>query len=134
MAQISYRKMGLAVVFFWFFVGGIGHFIAPDFFIKIVPPGLPLRMPAVYISGFFELLGAAGLLHPKTRRVAGFGLLLLTVAVTPANVYMWRHPSLFVSVPPVLLSLRLVLQLALLALIWRVACCAETRGERANAI
>lgn len=113
-----YKKLALSVVFFWFAVGGIGHFLAPEFFLKIIPPTLPMRLQAVYISGFFELAGALALLHKKYRRAAGIGLFLLTVAVTPANVYMWLHPDLFPSVPSVLLWLRLVLQVCLLWLIW----------------
>lgn len=111
-------KIALAVTVVWFLAGGIGHFVAADFFLKIVPPALPLRLEAVYISGLFELLGAFGLLHRRSRRAAGIGLMLLTVAVTPANIYMLMHAELFPRIPEVLLQLRLVLQLGLLACIW----------------
>ena len=115
---MSNKKLALAFVFIWFVVGGIGHFIAPEFFLKIVPPSLPLRIQAVYISGFFELLGAFGLLILKCRRAAGIGLMALTVAVTPANIYMWLSPQLFPTIPETLLGVRLLVQLVLLALIW----------------
>ena len=115
---MSIKKAALAVVFLWFAIGGVAHFVAPAFFLKIVPPSLPYRMEAVYVSGFFELLGAMGLLLPRLRRAAGIGLVALTVAVTPANVYMWANPTLFPAVPQVLLALRLVLQVMLLAAIW----------------
>ncbi len=118
MAHKRFQKIGLAIIFCWFLIGGIGHFLAPDFFLKIVPPNLPFRIQAVYISGFFELLGAVGLCYSKTRKMAGIGLFILTIAVTPANVYMWTHPQLFSTIPEILLGLRLVLQLALLATIW----------------
>ena len=80
------RKAGLAFVFAWFAFGGMGHFVAPDFFARIIPPELPLHREAVYISGVFELLGAAGLLFSTTRRAAGIGLFILTIAVTPATL------------------------------------------------
>ena len=112
------RKFVLMLVFLWFAVGGVGHFLAPDFFLKIIPPALPYRLEAVYISGFFELLGAAALPIAALRRSAGIGLIALTVAVTPANIYMWANADLFPAVPDVLLALRLVLQVALLAAIW----------------
>lgn len=115
---MSYRTLVLLVVFAWFLIGGIGHFAAPQFFLKIVPPALPYRIEAVYISGLFELLGAAGLLVARLRRAAGVGLLALTVAVTPANIYMWANPQLFPAIPETLLALRIVLQLVLLAGIW----------------
>lgn len=112
------KKIGLTIVFIWFFIGGVGHFLAPDFFLKIVPPALPLRMEAVYISGFFELAGALALLHWKYRRAAGLGLCALCIAVTPANIYMWLRPDRFPDIPALLLGLRLPLQAGLLALIW----------------
>ncbi len=62
------------------------------------------------ISGFFELLGAVGILLPRYRSLAGWGLVALTICVTPANVYMWLHPELFPMVPEWLLSWRLPFQ------------------------
>lgn len=115
---MSRKKIALSVVFLWFAIGGVGHFAAPGFFLKIVPPALPWRLQAVYLSGFFELAGALALLCTKYRRAAGIGLVVLTLAVTPANVYMWLNPALFGSVPEVLLLMRLVLQAGLLWLIW----------------
>lgn len=94
------------------------HFIAPQFFIKIIPPDLPFRLEAVYISGFFELAGALSLLTKRLRRPAGWGLIALTVAVTPANIYMWTHSYLFPQIPESILGLRLVLQAVLLVTIW----------------
>jgi uncharacterized membrane protein len=114
------RRIALAVVFIWFLAGGILHFIMPEFFLKIVPPGLPFRLEAVYLSGFFELAGALSLLFKRLRRVAGIGLIALTVAVTPANVYMWKHATLFPSIPEPLLALRLALQVVLIVVIWWV--------------
>ena len=115
---MPYKKIVLSLVFVWFLAGGVGHFVATDFFLKIIPPNWPLRIQAVYVSGLFELMGALGLLHPRSRRAAGIGLFLLTMAVTPANIYMWLHPELFPKIPELLLALRLPLQVVLLAGIW----------------
>jgi uncharacterized membrane protein len=68
------------------------------------------------VSGVFELLGAVGLIFPSSRRAAGWGLFLLTLAVTPANIYMLQRHDLF-AIPVWVLILRLPLQAALLALI-----------------
>jgi uncharacterized membrane protein len=114
---------GLAFVFIWFFVGGIMHFIATDTEARIVPPYIPWPVAAVLVSGVFELLGAAGILIGRTRRAAGVGLFLLTLAVTPAHIYMLQRPELF-PVPLWALWLRLPIQAALLWLIawstWRL--------------
>jgi uncharacterized membrane protein len=113
-----YRGIGLAIVFCWFFFGGIGHFMATEFFVNIVPPFVPYPHAAVYVSAVFELLGALGVLIPATRRWAGYGLILLTLCVSPANVYMWMYPERFPEFSPVFLSLRLLIQVLLLACIW----------------
>ena len=115
------RRVGLAVEFLWFLVGGIAHFVATDLEMRIVPPAVPWPRAAVWVSGAFELLGAAGLLWRPTRRAAGYGLFALTVAVTPAHFYMLQRPELF-GVPYWALVLRLPVQVALLALIaWSTA-------------
>lgn len=108
---------GIAFVFLWFFIGGIMHFVATDTEARIVPPWIPWPVAAVLASGVFELLGAVGILYPPTRKAAGIGLFLLTIAVTPAHVYMLQRPELF-PVPLWALWLRLPVQAALLWLIW----------------
>ena len=115
------RLAGLAVVFLWFLIGGIAHFVATDAEMRIVPPAVPWPRAVVLVSGAFELLGAAGLLWRPARRAAGVGLFALTVAVTPAHFYMLQRPELF-GVPYWALVLRLPVQVALLALIaWSTA-------------
>lgn len=115
--QVDNRQLAaLAVVFVWFFVGGIMHFVATDLEATIVPPYIPWPVEAVLVSGVFELLGALGILLPATRKAAGIGLFLLTLAVTPAHVYMLQRPELF-GVPVWALWLRLPVQAALLWLI-----------------
>jgi uncharacterized membrane protein len=115
------RVAGIVFVCLWFFIGGIAHFAATQTEMRIVPPSIAWPRAAVLVSGVFELLGAVGLLWGRTRRAAGIGLFLLTLAVTPANVYMLQHPALF-GVPYWLLLARLPVQVALLALIaWSTA-------------
>jgi uncharacterized membrane protein len=110
------RLAGLGFVFLWFLIGGLAHFAATDMEMKIMPPYIPWPRAAVLVSGVFELLGAAGLLIWRFRAAAGGGLFLLTLAVTPANVYMLQHADRF-AVPYWLLVVRLPFQAALLALI-----------------
>lgn len=69
-------------------VAGITHFIAPDTYVKIVPPQLPYPEAIVYISGVFEILGGIGLLVPVVSQAAAWGLVLLLIAVYPANINM----------------------------------------------
>jgi uncharacterized membrane protein len=125
------RLVGLSFVFLWFFVGGIAHFALTDLEMTIVPPYIPWPRAVVLASGVFELMGAVGLLIRCAQRAAGMGLFLLTIAVTPANFYMWQRSDLF-SVPEWALVLRLPLQVVLLALIaWSADIFAVHRRNRA---
>ena len=110
------KVIGLVLVFLWFLIGGIAHFFATATEMRIVPPYIPWPRATVLVSGVFELLGALGLLHSLTRRAAGLSLFALTIAVTPAHIYMLRRSDLF-DVPYWALVLRLPLQAALLLLI-----------------
>jgi uncharacterized membrane protein len=97
---------------------GVSHFIIPEPFVRMMPAVLPAPLALVWVSGFFEVLGGAGLLVPRARRIAAFGLVTLYVAVFPANVNMaLNHISLdgVTTVAPLLLWLRLPVQAVLIA-------------------
>ena len=110
------RRVAVLFVFTWFFLGGIAHFALTDLEMRIVPAFIPWPRTAVLISGVFELLGALGLLFKPMRRAAGMGLFALTIAVTPANIYMLQHAAQF-DIPYWFLVLRLPLQAVLLGII-----------------
>ena len=120
-----WQRVALYAVFLWFFFGGIAHFAFTDLEVRIVPPQIPDARDVVLLTGILELAGAFGLLLPWTRRLAGWVLFALTLAVTPANIYMLHLHDQF-DVPLWLLWLRLPLQVVLLWLIlwgsrWRKA-------------
>jgi uncharacterized membrane protein len=71
-----------------FLISGCLHFLAPDVYLRIMPPWLPAHRLLVHLSGAAELLGAIGLMIPSTRQIAAWGLVILLIAVLPANVYM----------------------------------------------
>jgi len=116
------RKAGLGFVFLWFFLGGIAHFAFTEAEMRIVPPWIAWPREAVLLTGVLELLGAVGILWRSTRRSAGWGLALLTLALTPANIFMLQNAADFPAVPYWLLVARLPLQAGLLWLIvWSTA-------------
>jgi uncharacterized membrane protein len=94
----------------FFTYAGFHHLFAPDFYVSIMPPWIPGHLALVYISGVFEIMGGIGVLIPRFRSLAGFGLVVLLVAVYPANLYMAFNPELFPDVPVVALYVRLALQ------------------------
>lgn len=75
-----------------------------------MPPIFPLHLEAVYLSGLFEILGGVGVLIARTRSIAGWGLLVLLIAVYPANIYMALTPEAFPDIPLFVLYFRLALQ------------------------
>ena len=107
-----------------FFMGaGVMHFVSPEAYVAIVPPYLPWPRGLVAVSGAAEVAGGLGLLLRPTRRAAGVGLVLLLVAVLPANIQMlahYRHRGVG-GFAELLLWLRLPLQTALIWWVWRVS-------------
>jgi uncharacterized membrane protein len=86
--------------------------------IAMVPSVFPRPELLVSVTGFLEVLGAVGLLVPATRSFAGIGLILLLVAMFPANVAAARKQVPLRGKPPTPLPLRLFLQLVFIGTTW----------------
>ena len=109
-------KSTLKIVFAVFFVGaGINHFLKTDFYLRMMPPYLPLHLELVYLSGIAEIALGVFLLIPRTSVVAAWGIIALLVAVFPANLQMAIHPEVFPELRSVFLWIRLPLQGILIA-------------------
>lgn len=103
-----------------FVVAGTLHFTHAETYTRVMPPYLPHPLELVYVSGFCEILGGVGILLPRFRRLAGWGLMLLLVGVFPANVHMAVNGIGVDGAPasPFLLWLRLPLQAVLILWVW----------------
>lgn len=112
-------------------VVGVVHFVRPEGFVRIVPAFLPAPLALVLISGAAEILGGLGLLVPRTRRLAAWGLIALYIAVFPANVNMALHriPLGEAPVSPVFLWARLPFQALFIA--WAYWMSRPDEAERA---
>ncbi len=102
---------------------GTLHFTATDTYVSIMPAYLPLHRELVYISGVFEILFGLGLLWRKTREASGIALIMLFIAVLPANLNMAINdiqPADF-HIPAFLLWARLPFQLVLIYWAWSVS-------------
>ncbi|HEY4416125.1 MAG TPA: DoxX family membrane protein [Verrucomicrobiae bacterium] len=104
----------------FFILAGIGHLIRPNWYEQIIPPGFPSPKTLVVISGLAEIAGGIGLLIPSWRRVAGWGLIALLIAVFPANIYMALNPERF-GISPWILWARLPFQAVFVFWVWRVS-------------
>lgn len=110
-------EIGSIILMCMFYVGvGIKHFTNPMWFIKIVPPILPYKLSLVYISGFFEILFGFLLLFPNTRYIAGWGLIMLLIAVFPANIYLAMTNGAALNTTPLIAWGRLPIQFILIAI------------------
>ena len=105
-----------------FVVAGLLHFVIPDRYMEIMPPWIPYPLDMVYLSGVAEVLGGVGLFVPIVRKAAGIGLVLLLIAVFPANVQMLANAVRSGSslLYQALLFLRLPLQPLLIVWVWRI--------------
>lgn len=73
---------------FAFIFTGVLHFMMPEKFMEMMPAFLPVPHLLIYLSGIFEIFGGIGLIISKTKRYAAIGLILLLLAVFPANIYV----------------------------------------------
>ena len=126
---MNWRTFFRVLLAIFFVVAGANHFRVPDIYLGMMPPWLPWPRALVQISGWAEILGGLGVLVPFTRRFSGWGLILLLIAVFPANIHValqGRMPGLEVS--PLMLWLRLPLQIVFFAWVWWTAV-ASLRNE-----
>lgn len=112
-------RLVLAVIFI---LAGLAHLVAPGIYRGIMPPWVPAHDLMIFLSGVAEIAGGLGLLLPQFRFAASIGLILLLLAVYPANFQMlfnarergaplWYEAGLW---------LRLPLQILLIWWVWKV--------------
>ncbi len=112
----SKKKISQILMIVFYITTGLFHFLRPSSFIKIMPSWLPMHNVVNIISGGCEILFALLLVFPFTRAVAAWCIIVLLIAVFPANIQMMLNyyyendPGLWLTV------LRLPLQIVLI--IW----------------
>ncbi len=106
-----------------FVLAGLNHFIAPSFYLRIMPPWLPAHEAMNVASGAAEIVGGAAVIcpDPRVRRLGGWLSIATLVAVFPANWHMARHPEEFPEVPGGRLTLLARLPLQLVFIAWALA-------------
>lgn len=112
------KRIALLLLVPFYVVAGVNHFVNPDFYVGIMPPYMPAHRELVLLSGVFEVLGGLGVLVPAIRSLVGWGLILLLLAVFPANLHMALNPELFSDVPVWALYVRLPLQVVFIVWAW----------------
>lgn len=114
------RTVLLFVLAAFFVVAGLNHFRDPGFYLAMMPPFLPWHRELVWWSGVFEVIGGVLVLVPALRRLAGWGLIALLIAVFPANIYAAvahvQPPGEHIA--PILLWVRLPFQALFIAWVY----------------
>ncbi len=116
-------RVALAI---FFVTAGANHFLNPAIYLSMMPPWLPAPEAMNRISGAAEIAGGLGVLMPRSRRAAAIGLILLMLAVFPANLHVAIHGWPGVDIPRWVLFARLPFQLAFIA--WIVFSCHGTKS------
>ena len=106
----------------FFIVAGVNHCLAPEIYLGMMPAWLPFKDAANLISGIAEILGGIGLLLPRFRRAAAWGLIALLIAIFPANLHIALQGAMpgLDNAPAWLLWLRLPFQVVFIAWVWWV--------------
>jgi uncharacterized membrane protein len=71
-----------------FLTSGVVHLVRPRTFEPLMPEWVPAHRELIYLSGVAELVCAAGLLLPRTRRAAGAASAAVLLGVYPGNLKM----------------------------------------------
>jgi uncharacterized membrane protein len=99
-----------------FYVGaGIYHFVKPVMYLKIMPPALPWPLVLVYLSGVAEIFLGICLLIPMLQSYAAWGIILLLIAIFPANYYMYKKGGAAFGMSDAIVFWRLPFQFVFIA-------------------
>jgi uncharacterized membrane protein len=115
----SWRDASRGGLVIMFLFTGASHFTSMKYdFAAMIPAPLPDDHWVIYLSGVLEIAGAIGLLIPRTRKVAGICLVLLLVALFPANVNAALNEIPLRGEAPTPLWLRAPMQLLFIGMVW----------------
>ena len=113
---MSFKLITIYLMSLFYISIGIKHFINMDWFMRIMPPYLPYHKELIYLSGTFEILLGIMLVFKRTRFLAGWGLILLLIAVFPANIYLAQTNGAAMNISPTIAWGRLPFQAIFIAL------------------
>lgn len=111
---------GVRILFALFMLmGGVQHFIKPDFYSPFVPGFLPFPMTIVYVSGFVEIALGLLLLFKTYAKIAAVGIFLLMLLFLPVHVW-----DIITDTPAIgshkAALIRLPFQFLFLAIAWKI--------------
>ena len=97
-----------------FVLAGINHFRNPRLYLKIIPPYFSNPKLLNQLSGLAEIILGIGVCIPLISSISAIGLILLLIAVLPANIYMYQNQKARLGIPKWVTLVRLPIQLLLM--------------------
>jgi uncharacterized membrane protein len=113
------HKIFLYLMSVFYVAAGVNHFVNPAWYIRIIPAWLPNPPLLNHISGACEIIFGLLLIPETTRSIAAWLIIVLLIAIFPANIqmsiqfYNKQHPYLWLTIA------RLPLQFALMWWAWQ---------------
>src|ERR1700712_2122639 len=82
------KKASLYLMALLYIAAGINHFASTKVYMEIMPAYIPWHLFMIYLSGVCEVALGVLLLPAATRKLAAWLIIVLLIAVFPANVQM----------------------------------------------
>lgn len=109
-------QISLYIMSAFYILAGINHFRAPQFYLHMMPPYIPLHKPMVRWSGYAEILLGFFILFPQTRPAAAWLIVMMLIVFFTVHIYMFEYrKSKFAGIPSWLIIARLPFQFILIA-------------------
>jgi uncharacterized membrane protein len=102
----------------FFLLAGLNHFRKPRMYMKIIPPIFNNKKLWNILAGIAEIVFGIGLMLPITSKYSAWGIVILLIAIFPANVYMYSHDEASMGLSKTVRLFRLPLQFVLIAWAW----------------
>ena len=104
------KEYSLYIMAVLYILAGANHFVNPKLYLRIIPPYIPWHKAMNYISGAAEIFLGLLLLCPPLSTLAARGIIVLLIAIFPANVYHITSAKPGKGIPIWALYLRIPLQ------------------------
>jgi uncharacterized membrane protein len=100
----------------FFILGGINHFVRPDFYLNLMPDYIPSHEIMVQLSGVTEIIAGVMLLIPPISRWGAWFIIAHLVVFFTVHFWMIQHAAdRYSDIPLVALWFRIVLQVIFIA-------------------
>lgn len=101
-----------------YILAGLNHFRVPRIYMRMIPSSFPSPKILNAVSGIAEIAFAIMLCIPLLSPLAAWGIIILLIAIFPANVYMYTNDKAGMGLPKWVRLVRLPLQIALIYWAW----------------